>query len=73
MQRALPFFLASVACCKATTIVAPPASLLDPDTTETTITRYTDSKKLHLVMSDEFTTPGRSFAKGDDKNFEALH
>ncbi len=35
--------------------------------------RQTDGKRLELVMSDEFETPGRSFAPGEDPVFEALY
>lgn len=35
--------------------------------------RQKDGKKLELVMSDEFETPGRSFGPGEDPVFEALH
>jgi beta-glucanase (GH16 family) len=48
------------------------AQLIDKSTTAITATRLYDSKKLTLVMSDEFNKPGRSFAKGDDPNFEAV-
>jgi hypothetical protein len=34
--------------------------------------RKRDGKKLELVFSDEFETPGRSFRKGHDPVFEAL-
>lgn len=46
---------------------------IDPDTEPTTIIRRRDKAELQLVMSDEFTLDGRSFAKGDDDVFEAQH
>lgn len=51
---------------------APSGPLIDPDTTATETTRFSDSKRLSLVMSDEFTVSGRSFAKGNDPKFEAV-
>ena len=47
-------------------------SPIDSDTPVATIERYTDSKLLSLVMSDEFSVDGRSFQKGADPHFEAI-
>lgn len=44
---------------------------IDPDTVLTTLIRKRDQAVLELVMSDEFSVDGRSFAKGDDDVFEA--
>ena len=44
---------------------------IDVDTAPTTLVRKRDQAVLDLVMSDEFTVDGRSFAKGDDDVFEA--
>ena len=44
---------------------------IDVDTIPTTLIRKRDQAVLELVMSDEFTVDGRSFAKGDDDVFEA--
>lgn len=57
-------YLAFIGCSQA--------SLIDKDTTKTTISSYATSKHLSLVMSDEFNVPGRSFQKGKDPNFEAI-
>ena len=46
---------------------------IDPDTEPRTIIRRRDKAELQLVMSDEFSLDGRSFAKGDDDVFEAQH
>lgn len=44
---------------------------LDPETVSLTTTRRRDGAVLDLVMSDEFSLEGRSFAKGEDEVFEA--
>jgi Beta-glucan synthesis-associated protein SKN1/KRE6/Sbg1 len=44
---------------------------IDPETVPRTIIRRHDNAELQLVMSDEFSLEGRSFAKGDDDVFEA--
>ena len=46
---------------------------IDPETEARTIIRRRDQAELQLVMSDEFSLDGRSFAKGDDDVFEAQH
>lgn len=53
------------------------SAAIDPDTPDeqrTTISSLLDgsSSLLQLVMSDEFNTEGRSFAKGQDSRFEAV-
>lgn len=52
-------------------ISLPQCFRIDPDTVPTTLIRKRDGAVLDLVMSDEFTVDGRSFAKGDDEVFEA--
>eukprot|EP00600_Ochromonadales_sp_CCMP1393_P003710 CAMPEP_0174993998 /NCGR_PEP_ID=MMETSP0004_2-20121128/23383_1 /TAXON_ID=420556 /ORGANISM="Ochromonas sp., Strain CCMP1393" /LENGTH=562 /DNA_ID=CAMNT_0016248169 /DNA_START=58 /DNA_END=1746 /DNA_ORIENTATION=- len=51
------------------------SSLVDKATDAKFLTtkRRQDGKHLKLVMSDEFTEDGRSFEKGKDPNFEAVH
>lgn len=44
---------------------------IDPETVPRSIVRRRDNAELQLVMSDEFSLEGRSFAKGDDDVFEA--
>lgn len=44
---------------------------IDPETVPRTMIRRRDQAVLDLVMSDEFSLEGRSFAKGDDSVFEA--
>ena len=44
---------------------------IDPETVPRTIIRRHDKAELQLVMSDEFSLDGRTFAKGDDDVFEA--
>jgi Beta-glucan synthesis-associated protein SKN1/KRE6/Sbg1 len=44
---------------------------IDPETVPRTTIRRRDQAVLDLVMSDEFSLEGRSFAKGDDSVFEA--
>ena len=44
---------------------------IDPETVPRSIIRRHDNAELQLVMSDEFSLEGRSFAKGDDDVFEA--
>ena len=61
------FLVYLAACCAGLA-----AAGVDPDTRETTLRRYTDGKTLQIVMSDEFSLPGRSFEKGRDPNFEAI-
>ena len=49
-------------------------TLIDSDTPEElwSTTSLRDGSTLQLVMSDEFTRDGRSFAKGQDPLFEAV-
>jgi hypothetical protein len=44
---------------------------IDPETVPRSTIRRRDQAVLDLVMSDEFSLEGRSFAKGDDSVFEA--
>ena len=53
------------------TILTTHSYKIDVDTIPTTLIRKRDQAVLELVMSDEFTVDGRSFAKGDDDVFEA--
>ena len=50
------------------------SAYIDPDTkTDDLVSkRRNDGKDLVLAFSDEFNTPGRSFAAGDDPHFSAL-
>lgn len=47
--------------------------MIDPDTNEVKTLRGRDKKELTLVMSDEFNMNDRSFLKGDDSLFTAIH
>ena len=48
-------------------------TLIDPDTPSSAKTKKSrDGSTLHLVYSDEFSTPGRTFFEGDDPYLEAV-
>jgi hypothetical protein len=51
------------------------AANVDPDTPDVdrVRTRRRDGRTMTLRMSDEFSTNDRSFGKGDDQHFEAIH
>jgi hypothetical protein len=51
------------------------AANVDPDTlaADRVRTRRRDGRTMTLRMSDEFGTNDRSFSKGDDPHFEAIH
>ncbi|KAI9718197.1 MAG: hypothetical protein M1812_004187 [Candelaria pacifica] len=48
-------------------------SLIDPTTPKSAMTKTAaDGKKLNLVFSDEFNTPGRTFYPGDDPYWQGV-
>lgn len=54
------------------TIIFTGGTLVDENTDIIFINRHHDNRRMSLVMSDEFNTEMRGFARGEDDMFEAL-